>query len=82
MQFFISSPPPLGIPRDIRTLQVQDLLLGDHENEELQEMYNSLSEVIQLTEELLKDAQEQHASSSGAYGAATSSASAQGATGL
>ena len=53
-------------------MQVQDLLLGDHENEELQEMYNSLSEVIQLTEELLKDAQEQHASSSGATGAAAS----------
>ena len=44
--------------------QVEDLLLGDPENAELSEMYSSLSEVIQLTEDLLKDAREQLASAS------------------
>ena len=34
-------------------------------------MYNSLSEVILLTEELLKDAQEQHASGSGVSASST-----------
>ncbi|WIA16543.1 hypothetical protein OEZ85_013217 [Tetradesmus obliquus] len=36
--------------------QVETLLLSDPGNEELREMYDSLSEVIQLTVDLLKDA--------------------------
>ncbi|KAF6257849.1 hypothetical protein COO60DRAFT_1701647 [Scenedesmus sp. NREL 46B-D3] len=36
--------------------QVETLLLSDPGNEELREMYDSLSEVIQLTEDLLRDA--------------------------
>lgn len=42
--------------------QVEQLLLMDPDNDELQDMYNSLAEVIQLTTELLKDAQQDHAS--------------------
>jgi hypothetical protein len=37
-------------------VQVETLLLSDPGNEELREMYDSLSEVIQLTVDLLKDA--------------------------
>jgi hypothetical protein len=39
--------------------QVEELLLGDPENSELEEMYSSLTEVIQLTQDLIKDALEQ-----------------------
>ncbi len=45
--------------------QVEELLLGDPENEEMLDMYNSLTEVIELTKDLLKDAREQHAASAG-----------------
>jgi hypothetical protein len=37
-------------------IQVETLLLSDPGNEELREMYDSLSEVIQLTVDLLRDA--------------------------
>jgi hypothetical protein len=40
----------------VGTPQVETLLLSDPGNEELREMYDSLSEVIQLTVDLLKDA--------------------------
>lgn len=36
--------------------QVETLLLSDHTNEELKEMYDNLTEVIQLTEDLLTEA--------------------------
>lgn len=36
--------------------QVETLLLSDHTNEELKEMYDNLTEVIQLTEDLLREA--------------------------
>jgi len=36
--------------------QVETLLLSDHTNEELKEMYDNLTEVIQLTEDLLLEA--------------------------
>jgi survival-of-motor-neuron-related-splicing factor 30 len=36
--------------------QVETLLLSDHTNAELREMYDNLTEVIELTEELLRDA--------------------------
>lgn len=36
--------------------QVETLLLSDHTNEELKEMYDNLTEVIQLTEDLLAEA--------------------------
>lgn len=39
--------------------QVEELLLLDPENEELNDMYNSLLEVIELTTDLLKDARDQ-----------------------
>ena len=39
---------------------VEDLLLDDAENDELHDMYKSLEEVINLTNDLLKDAREQH----------------------
>jgi len=52
------------------------LLLGDPENAELSEMYNSLAEVIALTEDLLKDARQQHEAASAAAGTAAPSASA------
>ena len=46
--------------------QVEELLLGDPDNSELEEMYSSLTEVIQLTQDLLKDAlEQQHAAPSG-----------------
>ncbi|KAI8462431.1 MAG: hypothetical protein J3K34DRAFT_527755 [Monoraphidium minutum] len=41
--------------------QVEQLLLLEPENQELSEMYDSLSEVIQLTKDLLSDAKQQHA---------------------
>lgn len=40
--------------------QVEQLLLLEPENGELSDMYNSLSEVIQLTKDLLADAKHQH----------------------
>lgn len=36
--------------------QVETLLLSDHTNDELREMYDNLTEVIQLTEDLLAEA--------------------------
>jgi survival-of-motor-neuron-related-splicing factor 30 len=36
--------------------QVETLLLSDHTNDELKEMYDNLTEVIQLTEDLLQEA--------------------------
>jgi survival-of-motor-neuron-related-splicing factor 30 len=36
--------------------QVETLLLSDHTNAELREMYDNLTEVMELTEELLRDA--------------------------
>jgi hypothetical protein len=36
--------------------QVETLLLSDHTNAELREMYDNLAEVIQLTEDLLQEA--------------------------
>jgi survival-of-motor-neuron-related-splicing factor 30 len=36
--------------------QVETLLLSDHTNDELKEMYDNLTEVIQLTEDLLLEA--------------------------
>ena len=55
-------------------LKVEELLLGDPENSEREEMYSSLTEVIQLTQDLLKDAMEQQqAGTSGGAAAPTTS---------
>ncbi|KAG1667879.1 hypothetical protein FOA52_013639 [Chlamydomonas sp. UWO 241] len=55
--------------------QVEGLLLGDPENGELSEMYDSLTEVIQLTTELLSEARAQHAAdTAAAAGGASGSA--------
>ena len=56
--------------------QVEQLLLLDPENEELRDMYDSLGEVIELTQDLLKDAQAQHAADAAAGGATAAAAGA------
>ncbi|GBF92995.1 hypothetical protein Rsub_05831 [Raphidocelis subcapitata] len=56
--------------------QVEQLLLQDPSNGELSEMYDSLSEVIALTKDLLADAKAQHDAALAAVAAATSGAPA------
>lgn len=58
--------------------QVNQLLLDDPENEEYQDIYNSLQEVIDLTRDLLKeaDAERRAAATAGAASAAAAGAAA------
>lgn len=62
--------------------QVEQLLLMDPENQELSDMYNGLAEVIELTEDLLKDALEQQKQHETAATAAVAGALAAGPLGL
>jgi survival-of-motor-neuron-related-splicing factor 30 len=56
--------------------QVEQLLLMDPENAELRDMYDGLSEVIELTQDLLKDAKEQHAAAGPSSTSAATAAAA------
>lgn len=56
--------------------QVEQLLLMDPENAELRDMYDGLTEVIEMTRDLLKDAQEQHAAAGPSSTSAAAAAAA------